>query len=113
MSFTIVDDYFQRYRDFVDSKVRLGNSNLASSSNDDNGYYTRLNLGALGLAGESGEVVDLLKKVIHGKELDRSKLVDEMGDVLWYFTLICNVTGLSFDEIMKHNMNKLNERYGK
>jgi NTP pyrophosphatase (non-canonical NTP hydrolase) len=42
-------------------------------------------LAAMGLAGEAGEVCDLLKKhLLHGKELDRDELNKELGDVLWY-----------------------------
>ena len=42
----------------------------------------------LGMAGESGEIVDLLKKVYaYGKPLDRTKLLEEIGDLMWYVNL--------------------------
>jgi len=45
----------------------------------------KLCLGALGLAGEVGEVVDQVKKhLFQGHGIDRAKLRDELGDVLWY-----------------------------
>ena len=48
-------------------------------------------LTALGIAGEAGEVVDIIKKVLyHGHELDTSALCTEVGDLLWYMTLLCD-----------------------
>lgn len=68
---------------------------------------------AMGLAGESGEVVDLLKKVLfHGKELDELKLVSELGDVLWYLVALCQKFGLSIEEVMTSNIAKLQQRHG-
>jgi NTP pyrophosphatase (non-canonical NTP hydrolase) len=67
---------------------------------------------AMGLAGEGGEVCDYLKKVLlHGKPLDRETLVEELGDVLWYIQLGCNVFGLTVDEIIEYNIEKLTSRY--
>lgn len=69
-------------------------------------------LSAMGLAGESGEVCDYLKKVLlHGKPLDREKLVDELGDVLWYLIHTMNTFDLTFEEVINHNVHKLCERY--
>lgn len=66
----------------------------------------------LGLAGEAGEVADLIKKIaFHGHPLDRDKLMDEMGDVLWYLALAAEVLGMSLDEIANRNIDKLWERY--
>ncbi len=72
----------------------------------------KLCLGALGLAGESGEVVDQVKKFIYqGHEIDRAKMRDELGDVLWYFALICHATGSTLKEVMRGNVEKLRRRY--
>ena len=72
----------------------------------------KLCLGALGLAGESGEVVDQVKKFLYqGHEIDRTKMLAELGDVLWYFTLICHATGSTFREVMRGNVEKLRRRY--
>lgn len=68
----------------------------------------------LGLAGESGEVVDIIKKFLyHGKELDKVSVALELGDVLYYLCAICLVLGIDFDEIMLNNNAKLIARYGK
>lgn len=69
-------------------------------------------LAAMGLAGEAGEVCDYLKKVLlHGKPLDREKLVEELGDVVWYVFHTLNTFGMSLDEILEHNVRKLCDRY--
>jgi NTP pyrophosphatase (non-canonical NTP hydrolase) len=73
----------------------------------------RLLLAMAGLAGETGEVVDLLKKYLfHGNEAGlNDKLIKEMGDVLWYYSLLLHVTGISLDEVVAANVEKLTARY--
>lgn len=67
---------------------------------------------ALGLAGESGEVVELVKKhCFHGKPIDIGELTKELGDVLWYVAALCNTLGLSLSSVMAVNIKKLEERY--
>lgn len=67
---------------------------------------------ALGLAGEAGEVADLLKKKMgHGHPLDLDKLTSELGDVLWYVTALAECAGLTLDEIARYNVAKLRKRY--
>jgi NTP pyrophosphatase (non-canonical NTP hydrolase) len=73
-----------------------------------------LGLCSLGLSGEIGEVTDLLKKYLYhrnGKPLDTEKLKDELGDVLWYFFILLDTLGLSFEEVMIANAAKLEERH--
>ena len=68
--------------------------------------------GALGLAGETGEVVDVIKKhLFQGHDLDKVKIVDELGDVMWYIALICDCIGFSLDFVTSHNILKLRKRY--
>lgn len=65
-----------------------------------------------GLNGESGEVIDLLKKhEFQGHDLDRDKLIDEAGDVAWYLALLASALGVSLEEIMQKNVDKLKKRY--
>ncbi len=72
----------------------------------------RMMLGAFGLAGESGEVVDIIKKLAyHNATLDRDHLIEELGDTLWYFQLILNTFEISWDEVVKANVVKLRARY--
>jgi len=72
----------------------------------------------LGLAGEAGEVANIVKKIqrdhagILNDEI-RGKLKDELGDVLWYISACADELGLSLDEIAAFNVNKLAKRHGR
>lgn len=67
---------------------------------------------ALGMAGECGEVSDMIKKwIFHEAELDQEHLKKEIGDVLWYIALMCNAFEWDLDEIMEMNIEKLRRRY--
>ncbi|WP_067840614.1 nucleoside triphosphate pyrophosphohydrolase family protein [Nocardia lijiangensis] len=69
-------------------------------------------LGAIGLCGESGEVAELVKKhVFHGDQLDRTLLIGEMGDVLWYLAHLANALGVSLEDVAARNVEKLRRRY--
>ena len=68
--------------------------------------------GAMGLNGEAGEVIDILKKyMFQGHNLETQKIVDELSDVLWYVALTAQGIGCDLDSIMEHNINKLKKRY--
>lgn len=66
----------------------------------------------LGLAGEAGELCDLMKKHLgHGHPLDRDKLKGELGDVLWYVADLCSLFNLSLADVAEANIEKLRRRY--
>lgn len=72
----------------------------------------------LGLAGEAGEVANIVKKIQrdHAGVLTddvRGKLQDELGDVLWYISACADELGLTLDEIASFNVNKLAKRHGR
>ncbi len=68
--------------------------------------------GALGLAGESGEVADHIKKArFQGHPLDKKMLADELGDIMWYVAIMAEGIGYPLDEIMEMNVEKLKKRY--
>lgn len=67
---------------------------------------------ALGMSGEAGELVDIVKKsFIYNKPLDKNHAKEEIGDCLWYIALACRTLGVSFDELMYDNISKLSRRY--
>ena len=67
---------------------------------------------ALGLAGEAGEVAELVKKgIFHRHSIDRARIEKELGDVLWYASALCTTLGLDMGEIMQANIEKLKVRY--
>ncbi len=66
----------------------------------------------LGIAGEAGEVADLIKKAMfHGHVIDQVEVKKELGDVLWYLANIARLAGLSLDEVAEANIAKLQKRY--
>ena len=72
----------------------------------------------LGLAGEAGEVANIVKKIQrdHGGILNdeiRAKLKDELGDVLWYISACSDELGITLAEIAEFNVNKLAKRHGR
>jgi NTP pyrophosphatase (non-canonical NTP hydrolase) len=72
----------------------------------------RLLSGALGLCGEAGEVAEQLKKhFFHGHPLDKARLSSELGDVLWYWVLLCDSLSLSMESVVTGNVEKLRRRY--
>lgn len=80
-----------------------------------NPYLNASNLlqdGLMGLCGESGECIDILKKTLYqGHDLDSEKLKNELGDVAWYLAVSCHALGYTLEEVMNTNINKLKERY--
>ena len=67
---------------------------------------------AMGLAGESGESVDYLKKVLfHDHEFEIEKLASELGDVLWYVSGMCTVLDIKLEDVAGYNIQKLMKRY--
>lgn len=69
----------------------------------------------VGLAGECGEVAELIKKSLirRGHLPPREELVSEIGDVLFYLCRIAEADNITLDEIAKYNLDKLEKRYGK
>lgn len=65
-----------------------------------------------GMAGEVGEYVDMVKKTeFHGKGRDRAKLVEELGDIVFYVVAEAVNQGITFDEVISQNVLKLMSRY--
>ena len=66
----------------------------------------------MGLCGESGEAIDLVKKwLAQGHELDEDKLISEIGDVAWYIAEIATALGVTLEDVLKGNIDKLKRRY--
>src|SRR3990167_3154116 len=67
-------------------------------------------LAVMGLAGETGEVVELLKKHYRDDKHPGVELLLELGDVLHYLTVIAQAYGWTLDDVAAANMDKLNAR---
>lgn len=75
-------------------------------------FNTKLANFSMGLAGETGEVIDHFKKhLYHGHELNLEEVKKELGDVLWYVSSIATILNVDMSEIALKNIKKLENRY--
>lgn len=66
----------------------------------------------MGLCGESGEAIDIVKKwLAQGHELDKERLAKELGDIAWYLAEAATVLEIPLEEILIANIEKLKKRY--
>lgn len=81
------------------------------TASKDSMYESLINY-SMGLFGEAGELVDHLKKVLfHGHPANKPLIREEAGDVLWYLANILAEFGITLDEVMEQNIEKLRRRY--
>lgn len=74
--------------------------------------YPSLLNGLMGLNGEAGECIDILKKhLFQGHTLDRKHLAKELGDVAWYLAISASALGYDLETILQMNVDKLRNRY--
>lgn len=67
---------------------------------------------AMGVAGEGGELCDLVKKeIFHNKPRDVDAVRKECGDITYYLTVMMNLYGITWDEVREENQRKLNKRF--
>lgn len=94
-------------KDYIENAIKT-----ESEAFDAKGRERLLHAG-IGMATETGEFLDALKKSIYyGKELDRVNLKEELGDLLWYIAIAMDELDTDFDTEMQRNIEKLKERYG-
>ena len=66
----------------------------------------------MGLCGEAGEAIDIVKKwMAHGHELDKAHLAKELGDIAWYLAEAATALDMDLEEILRANLEKLKNRY--
>ena len=66
----------------------------------------------MGLCGESGEAIDLVKKwLMQGHELDKEHLIKELGDVAWYLAEAATALDVPLETVFQENLDKLRQRY--
>lgn len=67
---------------------------------------------SLAIAGEAGELANQTKKVfIHGHPYEKEKLIEELGDILWYIAVYAQGIGSNLEEVATENIKKLDKRY--
>ena len=68
--------------------------------------------GVMGLCGEAGEAIDIVKKhLAQGHPLDREKLIKELGDIAWYLAETATALDVTLEEVLEGNIEKLRRRY--
>ena len=66
----------------------------------------------MGLCGEAGEAIDIVKKwMAQGHELDREHLAKELGDIAWYLAEAATALDLPLEDVLQANIDKLKKRY--
>ena len=112
---------FKRYEEFVDavtsdcSKDFVALADRMVELDREGANIERLTTAGVGLAAESGEFLEIVKKMVfQGKpwnDANREHLVIELGDVMWYVAQACMALGVSFEDVIKGNVKKLEKRY--
>ena len=74
--------------------------------------YIRVLEGLMGLNGEAGEAIDIMKKVLfQDHEFDREHLAKELGDIAWYLAITADAIGSNLETIFQMHVDKLKARY--
>lgn len=77
------------------------------------GPIVRLTHAAMGMCTEAGEFMDVLKKYTHyNKTMDAVNMEEELGDMMWYIALACDVLNIPLQRVLQKNIEKLAKRYG-
>jgi NTP pyrophosphatase (non-canonical NTP hydrolase) len=98
----------KEFEDMV-KKLRKSGDDVLASLNPEKADLWHM---AFGIGGEAGEIIDAVKKsVIYNRTLDIENIKEELGDLLFYMEGIRQICGLSWDNILSHNMKKLSVRY--
>lgn len=86
--------------------------NALRTKNPELSNIEQLENGLMGLNGEAGEAIDILKKhLFQGHDLDREHIAKELGDCLWYISLAAFALDYKLSDIMTANIEKLLARY--
>lgn len=100
----MVIDNFYLFNEYQRQAMRTANKNLPADE--------KLLNAVMGMCGEAGEAIDLLKKHrAQGAALDIDRLVKEVGDCLWYIAEFAEASGVSLAEIAQRNIAKLKAHY--
>lgn len=87
---------------------------LAQRTSNTKNYRDKITNGVMGLNGEAGECIDIVKKwTYQGHSLDVDEFKEELGDVLWYIAESAAGAGLKLDDVAVSNIEKLRARYPK
>ena len=112
---------FKRYEEFVDAVTSDASKDFVSLADRlgeldrEGANIERLTTAGVGLAAESGEFLEIVKKMVfQGKpwnDSNRDHLIIELGDTMWYVMQACMALDVSLDDVIRGNVKKLEKRY--
>ena len=112
---------FEQYEKFVDAVTSDSSKDFVALADRmveldrEGANIERLTTAGVGLAAESGEFLEIVKKMVfQGKpwnDDNREHLIIELGDVMWYVANACKALDISFDDVIRGNVRKLEKRY--
>ena len=112
---------FKKYEEFVSAVTSEASTNFVDFADRigeldrEGANIERLLTAGVGLAAESGEFLEIVKKMVfQGKpwnDDNREHLIIELGDVMWYVAQACMALEVDFDEVVETNVKKLEKRY--
>ena len=112
---------FKQYEEFVDAVTSDASKDFVSLADRmgeldrEGANIERLTTAGVGLAAESGEFLEIVKKMVfQGKPWtpdNREHHIIELGDVMWYVAQACMALDIPFDDVITTNIKKLEKRY--
>lgn len=112
---------FRKYEEFVSAVTSDASTNFVDLADRlgeldrEGANIERLTTSGVGLAAESGEFLEIIKKMVfQGKpwtDDNREHLIIELGDIMWYVAQACMALEVDFDDVIETNVNKLKKRY--
>ena len=116
-----MNKFLKQYQDFVDEVTSDSSKSLDHMIDSIDLMHeqkltpSRLLTAGIGLSGEVGEFNEIIKKILfQGKEIDENTakhLRKELGDVMWYVAQACIALGITMDDVIETNIEKLESRY--
>ena len=112
---------FEQYEKFVDAVTSDSSKDFVALADRlveldrEGANIERLTTAGVGLAAESGEFLEIVKKMVfQGKPwnaANREHLIIELGDIMWYIAQATQSLGVSFEDVIATNVKKLEKRY--
>ena len=112
---------FNRYEEFVAAVTSEASTNFVDFADRigeldrEGANIERLLTSGVGINAEGGEFLEIIKKMVfQGKpwnEDNREHLIIELGDIMWYVAQATQALGITFDQVIEMNVNKLKKRY--
>jgi NTP pyrophosphatase (non-canonical NTP hydrolase) len=102
-----------KVKEYINNVLKTESNDFEAIVNRLDNETIRLLHAFMGMATESSEALDMLKKhLMYGKPLDKTNAVEEIGDCMWYMAVALDTLGVSFEEVMDRNIAKLKKRFG-